>query len=100
MLNGHAGQVLLCKCDIRDVFYVICTDMSAERTADHRQVVAHLEPLQQRYNLIMEDKTYLDEVLAKGAGMSCVGCLPKPCGSLFIEQSIVCMRVTDVMPSV
>jgi hypothetical protein len=27
-----------------------------------------LEPLQQRYSLIMSDAGYLDEVLAKGAG--------------------------------
>ena len=32
------------------------------------QVVAHLEPLQQRYQLIMGDEGYLDEVLARGAG--------------------------------
>ena len=31
-------------------------------------MVAHLEPLQQRYNLIMSEQGYLDEVLAKGAG--------------------------------
>ncbi|KAK9903497.1 hypothetical protein WJX75_007274 [Coccomyxa subellipsoidea] len=30
-------------------------------------VVAHLEPLQQRYKIIMDDASYLDEVLAKGA---------------------------------
>lgn len=36
----------------------------------HLQVVAHLEPLQQRYNLIISDEGYLDEVLAKGAGES------------------------------
>ncbi|CAL5222145.1 g4467 [Coccomyxa viridis] len=30
-------------------------------------VIAHLEPLQQRYNAIMEDEGYLDSVLARGA---------------------------------
>ena len=34
------------------------------------QVIAHLEPLQQRYNAIMEDEGYLDSVLARGAGNS------------------------------
>lgn len=32
------------------------------------QVIAHLEPLQQRYSAIMEDEGYLDTVLAQGAG--------------------------------
>ena len=32
------------------------------------QVIAHLEPLQQRYSAIMEDDGYLDSVLAEGAG--------------------------------
>ncbi len=34
------------------------------------QVIAHLEPLQQRYNAIMEDDGYLDSVLAQGTGES------------------------------
>ncbi|CAL8465216.1 g4751 [Coccomyxa elongata] len=62
--------------------YSLVTGMSTEAAAEEvcdlswgefkprlaDAVVAHLEPLQQRYNLIMEDKSYLDEVLAKGAG--------------------------------
>ena len=32
------------------------------------QVIAHLEPLQQRYNSIMADEGYLDSILARGAG--------------------------------
>ena len=34
----------------------------------HLQVIAHVEPLQQRYTAIMEDEGYLDTVLAQGAG--------------------------------
>ncbi len=33
-------------------------------------MIAHLEPLQQRYSAIMEDDGYLDSVLARGAGKS------------------------------
>ena len=32
------------------------------------QVIAHLEPLQQRYSGIMADEGYLDSILAQGAG--------------------------------
>ena len=32
------------------------------------QVIAHLEPLQQRYSSIMADEGYLDSILAQGAG--------------------------------
>ena len=42
------------------------------------QVIAHLEPLQQRYSGIMADEGYLDGVLAQGAGrllrLSCSAC--------------------------
>ena len=43
------------------------------------QVVAHLEPLQQRYSGIMADEGYLDSILAQGAGrlsaLHCSQCL-------------------------
>ncbi len=56
------------------------------------QVVAHLEPLQQRYKLIMEDEHYLDEVLAQGAGMlSRLPCtLWHVCLSCMVQATVLC----------
>ncbi|KAL0053269.1 hypothetical protein WJX82_003538 [Trebouxia sp. C0006] len=61
--------------------YSLCTgvsmDVIAEEVKDMRwgqfkstladAVVAHLEPIQQRYHEVIADSTYLDQVLAKGA---------------------------------
>lgn len=43
---------------------------SSVTAAGELQVIAHLEPLQQRYSAIMDDQGYLDSVLSQGAGES------------------------------
>ena len=45
-----------------------CKGASTGRLCCTVQVIAHLEPLQQRYSSIMEDEGYLDSILAQGAG--------------------------------
>ena len=45
-------------------------DLFLREEASDAQVIAHLEPLQQRYAAIREDEGYLESVLARGAGTS------------------------------
>ena len=50
------------------------------------QVIAHLEPLQQRYSGIMADEGYLDSILAQGAGRLSTLC-PSACTALLLSIS-------------
>ena len=68
------------------------------------QVIAHLEPLQQRYSSIMADEGYLDSILAQGAGRlsimfpsACTALLLSNSWSIFADMEAFCDDWSDIL---